>query len=480
MLNHSANKPRILIVDDDDAMRSLLEAVLKEDGVVFLASNRKQALEILSNQKIDIVLLDIKLGTDNGIEVLKVIKPKYEHLEIIMITVVKDLRTAIEAMKHGAYDYINKDFHYDELKILIRKACRKLSLDHEVKLLRREIKELTEIDFIIGQSPKIKEIDELIKRVAAMPSSILIQGESGTGKEMVARRMHQLGNKDKPHQPFVAVNLASIPSELIESTLFGHEKGSFTGAHKTHKGKFELAHGGTLFLDEIGELKPELQAKLLRALQEREIERVGGESSIQVNVRIVAASNKDLKKCVELGTFREDLYYRLNVIPICLPPLRERLEDLPDFINLFLTKFSKKLNKTVSSADDQVIECFNSYTWPGNIRELENIMERMIALSDKSTLTIDDVPLEQRFFDKKITDQEVIEYDDLLKEATSAFEKRFILSALNRKNWNQIKAAEELGIHRKTLEYKIKRLNLQKLIEDKKRLHKIQVNNAPS
>ena len=340
-------KAKILVIDDDSSMRQLLQMILKDDHFVLIADGAKTGLALFKEHDFDIVLLDIRLGDGNGIEVLKQIKKLDDTVEVIMITVVKDVRTAVEAMQCGAYDYINKDFDYDEVKILVQKALQKRSLSGEVRSLRNEIKELTQADYVLGFSATMQEVNKIVQRVAHMPSSVLITGESGTGKEVIARQIHNLSGQgdDQQYNPFVAVNISSIPSELIESTLFGHEKGSFTGAHRTHKGKFELAHNGTLFLDEIAELKQELQSKLLRAIQERQIDRVGGEGPISVNVRIIAATNQNLLEAVQNGQFREDLYYRLNVIPINLPPLRERLEDLTEFVKLILDRSCKRLNK---------------------------------------------------------------------------------------------------------------------------------------
>ncbi len=472
MLNENETlKPTVLIIDDDNAMRTLLLTILKGTCQVLTANSAAAGIAAFKKNDVDIVLLDVMLGDDNGINVLKRIKEERDRTEVIVITVVKDIRTAVEAMKNGAYDYINKDFDYDEVQLLVKKAHEKIRLSSELQALRNEIKKYTDDDsYVSALNPKIRELELLMARIAKMPSNVLIMGESGTGKEIIARRIHNLACKDTmpPFPPFVSVNLASIPDDLIESTLFGHEKGSFTGAMRTHKGKFELANGGTLFLDEIGELKLELQSKILRAIQEREIERVGSEDQIPVNVRLIAATNRNLLEGVKNGTFREDLYYRLNVIPMNLTPLRERLEDLPDFLNHFLKKYSERLGKKVTGVTSEVMDCFTLYQWPGNIRELENIIERMVALAEADTLTLDDVPLELRF-SYQATSQPNFDLNELLNSATQAFERRFILSALNRNAWNQVKTAQELGVHRKTLEYKLKQLNMQKLVEERRK-----------
>lgn len=470
----NSRKSCILIVDDDLGMRVLLETILKDTYVVYTAENIQEAHDVLKNHAVDVALLDIRLGTASGIDLLKHIKRHYDKIEVVMITAIKEIRTAVETIKLGAFDYINKEFDYDEIRLLVDKALQKRRLFGELQTLRSEISERAAYDMIVGFNRQMVEIETIINRVAKTPSSILLTGESGTGKEIIARKIHELSCSDTSpdYSPFIGFNVASIPSELIESTLFGHEKGSFTGAHKMHKGKFELANGGTLFLDEIGELRLDLQSKLLRAIQERKIERVGGETLIPVDVRIIAATHQDLLDKVQRGEFREDLYYRLNVIPIKIPPLRERLEDLPEFINLLLKRSCKKINKNITHVTPDVLDAFSSYSWPGNIRELENIIERMVALSAGETLTLDDVPLELRFTAVPAVTAETINegnYEDFLKEATNAFERRFILSTLNKVGWNQAKASTELGVHRKTLEYKIKRLNLQKVIEQKRK-----------
>lgn len=471
---------KILIVDDDQAMRDLLRSIFEDETTVFTLDKASSVLSFIQEQSIDLILLDICLGEENGLDLLPQIKKLDPNIEVIMITVLQDIASAVKAMKNGAYDYINKNFDFNEVKLLAQKALDKRALNIEVEQLREEIKKYQEFDFVSGQSSQSLDMMNLVQRIAPLPSNILIQGESGTGKEMIARLIHSYGSSEKTpsHRPFIGINLASIPDNLLESTLFGHEKGSFTGAVKTHRGKFELAHGGTLFLDEISELKYELQAKLLRAIQEREIERVGGETPIPVKVRIIAATNKNLKELVAQGKFREDLFYRLNVIPIKLAPLRERLEDLPEFVRFFTAKYSRLLNKNVQSLTPETMACLQAYSWPGNIRELENTLERMVALSTHETLNPDDLPPELKSFlgdDVEVSQfpSHDLKFDEILKRATDAFEKGFILNALDKQNWNQVKAAESLGIHRKTLEYKIKRHMIHGIIEAKRQRQKI-------
>lgn len=469
----SIRTSKVLIIDDDRAMRDLLSTILRDDYIVASCSSGQAGLDILRHQDFDVVLLDIMLGDANGLEILRQLKTFNDKTEVIMITVVKDLRTAIGAMKLGAFDYITKNFEYDEVKRIVHKALEQRRLKGENQSLKNEISQYTQIDYIQGLSARMAEVNKVILRIAAMPSSVLIQGESGTGKEVIARRIHgfSLTPDDTMHRPFITVNVASIPDNLLESILFGHERGSFTGAIKQHRGKFELANGGTLFLDEISELKLELQAKLLRAIQEREIERVGGEHPIPVDVRIIAATNKDLLDLVGKGRFREDLYYRLNVIPMQLPPLRERLEDIPEFVNLFIKKYAGKLGNKVSSVTKGVLDCFQAYSWPGNIRELENVIERLVALATGETIAEEDLPIELRFLNSK-NEAGQFEYDEFLKRALAAFEKRFIMQALNRNSWRLNKTADTIGIHRKTLEYKIKRLDLQEVVDIKRVLRR--------
>ncbi len=304
-------------------------------------------------------------------------------------------------------------------------------------------------------------MEELIDKTAQVPATVFITGESGTGKELVARQIHKLS--PIAHKPFVTVNIAAIPDELIETTLFGHERGAFTGAHHTHYGKFELANGGTIFLDEIGELKYDLQVKLLRAIQENTIERVGGTKSIHVEVRLISATHRNLEEMIKQGTFREDLYYRLNVVPIHLPPLRERKEDIPGFVKLFLKRYGKRFNRPIKQVSDAAMDILKAYHWPGNIRELENLIERLVAIHDKDALTERDIPIEYQVYELEALKERGEE--DLIKAASDAFERNFILNVLEKENWNQTKTAERLGIHRKTLEYKVKKLNLGTIIE---------------
>src|SRR5881628_2097150 len=389
-------KPKtVLIVDDDEGMRDTLTAILKREYRVLRVSSGEAALPILNREDIDLMLLDVRLPGISGFEVLRIVKENYSLVEVVMISAINEIETAVQAMKHGAYHYITKDFDYDELRSLVRNACERQDLSRQVITLSAQVAEQSEREFLIGPSRQIRDIVELVQKVAKLSATVLILGESGTGKELLARLLHRTSGRNST--PFIAVNLSAIPHELVESTLFGHERGSFTGAHKQQLGKFELASGGTLFLDEIGDLRFDLQAKLLRAIQEGEIERVGGTKPIKTDFRLIAATNIDLEKAVKDGKFREDLYYRINVIPIRMPPLRDRMEDLPELTRLFLDRYKSKFRKPLKGVSDSALKILSSYWWPGNIRELENLIERLVAVSDKEWITDEDLPLEYHF-----------------------------------------------------------------------------------
>ena len=382
----------ILIADDDESIRDTLEAILQREYNVLKASDGQAALRLLNEHEINIVLLDVLLPDINGLEILKQIKERFSDIEVIMITVVKEVDTAVRAMKLGAFHYITKDFDYDEVLALVEKAIERRQDARELLYLRTEMKESMEGEFIIGRSSKMREIHELVKKVAHLPPTILISGESGTGKQLLARYIHsESGLADRP---FVTVDLGAVPETLMESTLFGHEKGAFSGAYRQHIGKFELADGGTLFLDEIANLRYELQSKLLRVIQEGEIERVGSTKTIRVNVRLITATNIDLAEAVRKGTFREDLYFRLNVIPIKLPPLRERISDIPQLVEFFIQRYNKRFKKNIKKVSQRALEALSSYDWPGNVREIENMIERLVAILDGDTILLEDIPIE--------------------------------------------------------------------------------------
>ena len=389
----SDRRKTILIVDDDEGMRETLTAMLRRDYRVLRAATGEFALQIIEKEDVDLMLLDVRLPGISGFEVLKIVRENYPYIEVIVISVIKELDVAIEAMRYGAYHYISKDFDLESVRTLVANASERQDLNRDVLRLSAEVAEQQhDREFVAGASRSTREILELVQKVAKLSATVLILGESGTGKELLARLIHR--ESGQPNAPFVAVNLAAIPRELVESTLFGHEKGSFTGAVRQQLGKFELASGGTLFLDEVGDLRYDLQAKLLRAIQENEIERVGGTHPIKTNLRLIAATNVDLDKAVKEGRFREDLYYRLKVIPIRMPALRDRIEDLPALAQFFLRRYNLKFRKNIQGIADSTLQILGSYWWPGNIRELENLIERLVAVSDKEWITDEDLPYE--------------------------------------------------------------------------------------
>jgi DNA-binding NtrC family response regulator len=452
-----ATSKTILICDDDQGMRDTIGAILKRDYRVLMVASGEAALTLLKREDVDLILLDVRLPGISGFDVLRIVKENYSLIECIMISAINEVETVVQAMKHGAYHYITKNFEYDELRSMVRNACERQDLNRQVITLSAQVAEQSEREFLIGPSRQIRDIVELVQKVAKLSATVLILGESGTGKELLARLLHRASGLSAG-APFIAVNLSAIPHELVESTLFGHERGSFTGAHKQQLGKFELASGGTLFLDEIGDLRFDLQAKLLRAIQEGEIERVGGTKPIRTHFRLVVATNVDLEKAVKDGRFREDLYYRINVIPIRMPPLRDRIEDLPELARLFLDRYKTKFRKPVRGISGSALRILASYWWPGNIRELENLIERLVAVSDKEWITDEDLPLEYHF--AKL-DSGPTTGDALFQEACDTFERNFILRALEKSDWNVTATARYLGIPLSTLKHKMARLDLR-------------------
>jgi len=373
MVTEAAVLPRILIIDDDTGLLESYTVLFEDEFQVATAVSGESGLDLLRQDDVDLVLLDVRLPGIGGIEVLRRIKALDENVDVIMITADKNLRVAVEAIKLGAYDYIVKPFEIDEILSLLRRTLEHQSLLRQVLYLRAEVDRYLEMGNIVGRSPKMRQIYDLIARVADTNVTVLISGESGVGKELVALALHQ--QSERRLNPFVAVNCAAISEHLVESELFGHERGAFTGAVEMHRGKFELAHTGTLLLDEVGSLRLDLQAKLLRVLQERAFERVGGSKTIRTDVRIVAASNQDLRQMVAAHTFRDDLFYRLNVIPLYVPPLRDRREDIPLLVNHFLAKYNKAFGRQVHGFTSASLALLTQYHWPGNVRELENVTD---------------------------------------------------------------------------------------------------------
>jgi DNA-binding NtrC family response regulator len=454
------HKPKtVLIVDDDEAMRDTLTAILKREYRILRVSSGEGALPILNREDVDLMLLDIRLPGISGFEVLRIVKENYTLIEVIVISAMNDVETAVTAMKFGAYHYVTKDFDYDQLRTIVRNAGERQDLNRQVLTLSAQVAEQTEREFVVGPSKMTRDIVDLVNKIAKLSATVLILGESGTGKELLARLIHR--EAGDPDAPFIAVNLAAIPRELVESTLFGHEKGAFTGAHRQQLGKFELASNGTLFLDEVGDLRLDLQAKLLRAIQEGEIERVGGTKPIKTEFRLIAATNIDLEKAVKDGRFREDLFYRLNVIPIKLPPLRDRVEDISQLVEFFLRRYNARFRKRIQGITDQTMSVLKKYWWPGNIRELENLIERLVAVSDKDYISEEDLPLEFHF--AQLEPEGLVRSDNLFEDATNTFERNFILRALEKNGWNVTATSEYLGIPLSTLKYKMDKLEVRQL-----------------
>ncbi len=452
-------KANILIVDDEKNIRDGLKIALLRDGYnVFLASDGLEALEILKEEDIDVVITDLKMPNLDGDALMKRIIKEYFNIPVIILTGHGTVENAVQAMRDGAYDFLTKPLNLDKLSLIVSRAVSQRRLIIENRNLQLKIDSLGKGQ-VIGKSGKMAKIYEIVENVAPTKASVLIQGENGVGKELIANMIYELSNrKDKP---FIKVHCAALAESLLESELFGHEKGAFTGAIKTKKGRFELADGGTLFLDEIGEISPQIQVKLLRVLQERSFERVGGEETISVDVRIISATNKDLKDLVEHGKFREDLYYRLNVVQLNIPPLRERREDIPLFISKFITDFSKENNKVIKDITARARACLYNYSWPGNIRELRNVIESAVVLCKNGVIDVDDLP------PHIVNEEESLNILKIeLPTTMKNIEKKAIISTLRITNGNKSKAAELLDLNRKTLHTKIAEYEIE-LEEDK-------------
>jgi DNA-binding NtrC family response regulator len=455
-------RPVILIVDDDPGIRESFRLILEERYELVEAGDGRQAIEIVRTSEVDLVLLDIRLPEMDGIEVLERIKALDEQVEVILVTAVKTVRTAVAAMKLGAFDYVTKPFEEDDLLSVVRRALERRSLEREVVFLRSELARRHDFGEIVGHHPEMQKLFRLIAQVARNATTVLITGESGTGKELVARAIHrQSPRRDKP---FVPVNPAALSETLLESELFGHEKGSFTGAFQRKLGKLEMAQGGTLFLDEIGTLKAELQGKLLRVLQEREIERVGGTRTIRIDVRIIAATNADLKHAVATHAFREDLYYRLNVMPISVPPLRDRRDDIPLLVEHFIRRYNAEMNKHVDGLSPEAMTVLREYPWPGNVRELQNIIERLVGLAETPVIGVNDLPLDVLLPDSAVRLRQAETLP--LRQATEEFEKQIVMRVLERVRWNRSEAARILGIHRNSLKTMLTRWDLGNRADD--------------
>ncbi len=452
--------PRILVVDDEESQRQIITDILSRAKYeVAQAGGLADAARKMTGNRLDLVITDLKMDDGTGLDVLKEVKRSMPDTEVIVMTAYGSIQSAVEAMREGAHDYLTKPFDKDALLVSVQKA-----LEHK-RLLNEnlELKELVGARFslggIVGVSQKMQKVFKLVEKSIPVNSTVLIQGESGTGKELIARSIHFDGPRKKG--AFVAVNCAAVPENLIESELFGHEKGAFTGAIETKKGKFEAAGGGTIFLDEIGDMSMELQAKLLRVLQEMKIERVGGTELIPVDVRVIAATNKNLQEEVAKGSFRDDLFFRLNVIVIDIPPLRERKEDIPPLIDHFKKKLLKRFQREVyPHLEPAVIDKFMAYHWPGNIRELENVLERLLVLTEKGKIEVSDLP------------QNIVAPEPDLKDSgglhlpengvsMEAVEKRLICEALERTDGHRLKASKLLGMTYKTFQYRLKKYGIE-------------------
>ena len=446
---------RILVVDDEENFRHILSVILKKEKYeVDTASNGNEALQKISSDPFDQVLCDIRMPGMDGLDFLKEVQKIEAGTSVIMMSAYGTLDTAIEAMKQGAYDYISKPFKPDEVILTLRKAEERERLRKEIELLRKEIKKEYSFDNIVSKNEAMQRIFEVIQKVAQYKSTVLITGESGTGKEVVARTLHH--QSDRSQRPFIPVNCGAIPENLLESELFGHSKGAFTDAIRTKKGLFEEADGGSLFLDEIGELPAQLQVKLLRVLQDGEIRRVGESKSIQIDVRIVAATVKDLVKEVNEGKFRDDLFYRLNVVPVHIPPLRERKEDIPLLITHFIKKHNQSLGKNVTGVEPKALEALMNYKWYGNVRELENTIERAIVLADGESIVPENLPMDIQTFREKVEILPLTEEEYSIKKSSKALEMMLIRRALKRTKGNHTHAARLLEISHRALLYKIK------------------------
>jgi len=444
-------KLNVLIIDDEADMQETLKSILKKYYSPAAASNGKEALKEIKNGNFHLVLLDLRMPDMDGIEVLKKIKELDSSIPVIMVTASKDLKSAVEAMKTGAEDFVSKPFEVDELLAVIEKALDKYKLARENQALKEILKDSDRYCDLIGKTEKIKKVMSVIDSIAKTDSTVLIFGESGTGKEIAAKTIHKMS--DRKNKPYIAINCAAIPENLLESELFGHERGAFTGALDRRIGKFELADQGSIFLDEIGCMSMAMQAKLLRVLEDKKIERVGGTAPVQVDARIISATNIDFAKAIKEGKFREDLYYRLNVIPIQMPALRERKEDIPLFIAYFLDNFNKELNKKIKGLSAGAQSLLMAYDFPGNVRELKNIIERAVALSKGDQIT------EENLFGLGAGQSTVM--NKTLKDACEEFERNYIMGILKDADYNQTKTSKILNIARTTLASRMKALNIE-------------------
>lgn len=455
---------RILIVDDEASLRSALFRALDRKGYQALTASSKTEAETIaqSDKAIDLALVDLKLPDGNGLDLMDSLRKIHKNIEFIVLTGFGSIETAVQATQKGAFHFVTKPFNLDEIMSLVEKALNQSKLQFENQKLRTALHRKYRFDNIVGQSPEIQNVLDLVERVSDSDSTVLVTGESGTGKELVAKAIHY--NSPRSNGPFVPINCGAIPGELLESELFGHVKGAFTGAIANRMGRFEMAEGGTVFLDEIGDMDVNLQVKLLRVLQEKRFEPVGSTKTVPTNVRIIAATHRDLEKYVEKGKFREDLFYRLNVIPLQIPSLRERRSDIPFLFNHFMTEFGKNKKKYLDGISNSALEVLYNYSWPGNIRELENLVERLTILKTKGTIEVEDLPPKYRSMatgQAKAVGVNIPETGMDFNSAVDAYENELILKALEKTGWNRNQAALLLKLNRTTLVEKIKKKGLR-------------------
>lgn len=458
-------KAKILVADDEIKIREYFsDVLLHEDYDVDTAQNGEVAINLIDKDIYDIALIDLNMPKVDGMSVLKYINENSQGTIGIILTGYATIRNAVEAMKTGAFDYLAKPVKMEEVLMVINRALEFRDIKRENLALKNQLKKKYKFENFIGDSPQMHKVFKVIEKVADTDSTVLILGESGTGKELVAKAIHY--NSMRRDKPLIPVNCGAIPEELLESELFGHEKGAFTNAIRTRIGRFELANGGTIFLDEIGEMSPHLQVKLLRILQEQEFERVGGTKTIKCNIRVIAATNKDLDRLVQDGVFREDLYYRLKVIPIIIPPLRERRGDIPLLVQHFMENITKSRKKKIKGISKDIIKAFMEYDWPGNVRELENIIERMIILAEGEELTMQDLPdkiIEKHHHDDEDDMEPVIPEEGFsLNNAINDYERLLIVRALEKADWVKNRAAKILNMNRTTLVEKIKKQGIER------------------
>lgn len=448
-MSKEINRPVVLVVDDEKNSRDGLARALRRDYTVRVAESGAAALKILSEEPVDVMLSDLRMPVMDGMTLMQRALAGSPELTCILLTAYGNVETAVEAMRHGAADFLTKPVNLGELELVLQRVLRSRKAEAENRLLREQLDSKFGMENIIGNSLAMQEVFDTVRQVAASRATVLIQGESGTGKELVAKAIHQLSTRK--HGAFVPVHCAALSSTLLESELFGHEKGSFTGAAERRKGRFEMADGGSLFLDEIGEVDPTVQVKILRALEERCFERVGGQDTIEVDTRLITATNRDLKKMVAEGTFREDLYYRLYVVVIQLPPLRERAGDISLLLNYFLNVFNRENDRTIEGFSPDALDLLRAYGWPGNVRELRNVVEQMVVLSRGQRIGVRELPAHIRGAGAAAASDGVSVQGGTLE----AMEKQAILQALKVAGGNRTRAAEQLGVSRRTLHRKI-------------------------